>query len=151
MGLWCVDIYQIPIIAAAIVCGPNVQINEDTLLESFVDYLSTHDSSILKEALEQRALTKFTELMQTKLINMLSPLGCREIPIPPKIREIIQTIANHEFIIKPLGILYAMRSGVPEEYHGFWNKCSVQKTFELCKALNANTSVVLAMIQGLQC
>ena len=134
-------------IIAAIVCGPNVQINEDTLLESFVDYLSTHDSSILKEALEQRTLTKFIESMQTKLINMLSPLGCREIPIPSKIREIIQTIAHHEFIIKPLGILYAMRSGVPEEYHGFWNKFSIQKIFELYKALNANTSVVLAMIQ----
>lgn len=97
-----------PVLAAAL-CGPSVHIS-DAVIESFIDYLITHESSFLRNSIEQ---TSFSCQTQTQLINVLSRLGCTEVPSPSNIKQVVLRVARHLFIGKPLGALYAVNSGVP--------------------------------------
>lgn len=65
-----------PVIAATL-CGPSVKIPDAIILESFIDYLTTHESSILRDSIYQNV---FSSQTQTQLINTLSRLGCTKVP-----------------------------------------------------------------------
>ena len=56
------------------------------------------------------------------LVDILSRMGCREIPNPTNLRRLIVQVAKHEFLTRPLGALYAFNSGVPATHHPFWNE-----------------------------
>ena len=132
-----------PVLAAAL-CGPAVHIPDLIIIESFIDYLTTHESSILRSAIEQKSFSRQT---QSQLINILSRLGCTEVPSPSNIKQLVLRVARHQFLGKPLGALYALNSGVPIPYHSFWELFSIDTLFRLYKVLNATTSAVLGLIE----
>lgn len=138
-------------VLAAVLCGTDVKLPDVILVESFVDYLSSYESSILREAVhfaqQQQQQQAFSKQMVTELISILSRLGCTEIPNPANIKLLIANIAKHQLIAKPLGALFTLRSGVPSIYHAFWNLFSVEKLFSLYKSLNASPASVLKMIE----
>ena len=136
-----------PVIAAAL-CGPGVKIPDEILLDSFTDYLATYESSLLRNSIAQsKQKVPFSSRAQAQLINILSKLGCTEIPSPSNIKRLVISVANHLFLGKPLGALYALNSGVPVPYNSFWKRFSVGQLFDLYKALNATTSSVLRLIE----
>ena len=62
-------------------------------MESFINYLTCHESSILREAIMQ-STSSLSKKMQSKLIDVLSRLGCTEIPTSSSIKRIIINIAT---------------------------------------------------------
>ena len=73
-----------PVIAATLF-GPNVAITDDCLVESLVDYLSSYESSIVRDAITPSVGATYSSCTKAKLIGILSRLGCREIPSPSNI------------------------------------------------------------------
>ncbi len=61
--------------------------------------------------------------------------------------QLLVSVARHEFMVKPLGALYALHSGVPEAHRGFWNTFSVEQIFELHVTLNAMPATVISRIE----
>lgn len=120
-------------VLAAVLCGTDVKVPDVILVESFVDYLSSYESSLLREAVQSARIQQeaFSSQMVTKLISILSRLGCTEIPNPANIKMLIVNIAKHQLIAKPLGALFTLRSGVPSIYYNFWKLFSVEKLFSL--------------------
>lgn len=129
----------------AILLGPDAEIPEAILLESFIDFLSAHESAMLRDAVLQvdRSLTSST---QSKLIDLLSRFGCTELPTSENLLRLVITVSRHYFLGKTFGTLFAMRSGVPNIYHAFWQTYTVRGVFDLYKALNATTTTVLKLI-----
>jgi len=130
-------------VVAAILLGPEVKISDAILLESLVEYVSSFDRQILHEALSGPFVSS---TLQGKVLDILSRLGCTEVPTPANIHQLIIKVAKHQFCIKPLGNLYRMHSGVPQSYHAFWKKFSVERLHQLYKALNATPNSVLAIL-----
>ena len=129
-------------------CGPGVKLPNSILLESFVDYLTTYESSLLRDTImasEQKE--SFSGHIQAQLIGVLSRLGCTEIPTPANVKRLVISVAKHLFLGKSLGALYALNSWVPIPYHCFWQQFSVEKLFGLYKALNATPSAVLRIVE----
>lgn len=130
-------------ILAAILLGPEININDTILLNSLIDYVSSYEASILRESVSK---TEFSEPFQSQVLSVLSRLGCTEIPKPSNIKGLIMKIAKHLFLIKPLGNIYALRSGVPGCYLPYFKEFSVEKFFQLYQALNATPHSVLAIL-----
>ena len=107
---------------AAALCGPSVHIPDMIIIESFIDYLTTHESSVLRSLIEEKSFSCQT---QTQLINILSRLGCMEVPSSSNIKQLVLRVARHLFLGKPLGALYALDSGVPIPYQSLWEQFSI--------------------------
>ena len=130
-------------VIAAILLGPETKINDTILLDSLIDYVSSYEASILREAVSK---TNFSAPFQNKVLGILSRLGCTEVPKPSNIKELIMKIAKHLFLIKPLGNIMALRSGVPTCYMPYFNKFSVGELLQLYRILNATPHSVLAIL-----
>ena len=61
-----------PVVAASLL-GPSVQIPDEILVESLVDYLTTYESSILRDVIQS---TSYSACTEARLIEILSRLGC---------------------------------------------------------------------------
>ena len=108
-------------VVAAILLGPSIEVPDTG---SFVDYISSYEGGILREALQiaRSAISSYMEDLQGQLIEILSRFGCRQIPTPNNIQQLINGMARHEFLVKPLRALYALHSGVPQVHQGFWSQ-----------------------------
>ena len=111
--------------------GPSVAI---PVVESLIDYLTAYESSILRDAVAHGVGESYSPCAKARLIDILSRLGCREIPSPSNIKRLVVSIARHIFISKPLGALYALNSGVPKIYHSF-SICLLRKCLTFIKHL----------------
>ena len=136
-------------VVAAILLGPSIEVPDTVIMDSFVDYISSYEGGILREALQiaRSATSSYMEDLQGKLIEILSRFECRQIPTPNNIQQLIIGVARHEFLVKPLGALYALHSGVPRVHQGFWSQFSLQELFALYAALNATPAIVLDRIE----
>ena len=132
-------------VVAYVLCGPEMIIRDSIFLESLVDYVPTSDCNILKKAFKVTD-DCYDEKMKTGLIDILSRLGCSEMPTPSNIKRLLISTAKHTFHGKPLGLLITMRAGVPACYHKFWQQFDIDKLFSIYKALNASVSSVLKSI-----
>ena len=108
-------------IITAVLLGLETVISDEIYLESLIDYISTHNSTVLHEAIKE-----FTSTMASVTLAILSQLGYTEIPTPANIKYLLTTAAQHQFKIKILGNLFSMSSGVPGVYQPFWNLSAVQ-------------------------
>ncbi len=89
----------------------------------------------------------FSRDLRGKLIAVLSRFDCMVVPTSNNIRCLIVDVARYHFLQKTLGLLFTMHSGVPNPHKGFWQTITVEKFFELYKAINATPSAVLAMFE----
>ena len=65
-------------VLAAVLCGTDVHLLDVILVESFVDYLSSYESSLLRKAVQSpQQQQAFSSQIVTELISIL---GCTEIP-----------------------------------------------------------------------
>lgn len=129
-----------PVIAAVLLGPENLNVSDTILLESFVDFISAHEGTMLREAVVAKSLTPS---MTSSLIDTLSRYDCKEIPTSQSLLRLVTGIAKQHFLGKTFGMLFMMHLGVPHPYHPFWKKYTVNELFELYKALNATTGAVL--------
>ena len=73
-------------VIAAILCGPNVELSNDVYLESLLDFMSTHDSSLIREALKEE---KFSSSLTCILLTILSRLDCTQVPTPVNMKQLL--------------------------------------------------------------
>ncbi len=109
-------------IIAAVVHGP--------IIESFFDFLCAYayDSSVINDGIvKAQQCLSFTTVLQTQLINVLSRLGCVDVPTPTNIKQLVIKVARHLLSGKCLGQLYTMASGVPIPHVEFWKKLTIEQ------------------------
>lgn len=127
--------------------GPTVKITDGIIIESFVDHLVSYEGGILKQAFDVAGSeTQFEAFLLTKLTNLLSRFGCRELPTPANLRRVITEVARHEFTAKAMGAIYAIHSGVPQQHKPFWMTYSIEQFYSIYKSLNATPSRVIEML-----
>ena len=108
-----------------------MHIPDNILLESLIDFLSEHDGTFLRNTILKQGTgtPDFPHEQKLQLISLLSKLGCSDIPSPSNIQGIIINVAKFQFLVKPLGLLYAMQSGVPRIYNSFWEEFTIEEMF----------------------
>ena len=132
-----------PVVAHTLL-GSDAFIPDSIIIDSFVDFVSTYESSICREALLAKA--PFTPELAESLINILSAMGCRELPTSSNIQQLLLQVARYELVSKPLGSLLSLYRGVPRQYRAFFSQFSVLDLYQLYKAMNATPASVLTMI-----
>ena len=137
-----------PVIAHTLL-GCDVAIPDSIIVESFVDFVSVYESTVFHDALKMsyESESTFPPRMQESLVSILGSMGCREAPSPSKIQQLIIDVARYELTVKPLSALYSLRAGVPVEYHPFWKEFSVQKLYDLYRALNVTPESFLSALK----
>ena len=117
--------------------GPTIQIPDNIIRDTFVDYVSCYEGEVLKEAFSSikggECGSSFSATLAYKLTSILSRFGCRQNPTPVNINCLVSEVAHHEFMVKPLGAVYAINSGIPTQHKPFWKKISVGQLYSLYK------------------
>jgi len=99
--------------------GPTVDVPLHIMVQSFQDYLSSVDRATVQEALRFKGNSYPNELV-VQLVNILSRYGCREMPTPKNIMQLLHVIAKHEFISRPFKAITQINNGIPLEHKPFW-------------------------------
>ena len=137
-----------PVLAYSLL-GSDIVLPDEIIIDAFTDFVSIYENSIFREALlaSKSAEGSFTPHLAESLLNTLSSMGCREMPTPGNIKQLILQVARYELIRKPLGALLSLHCGIPSQYHAFFGTFSVHQLYELYKALNATPGAVIHMIE----
>ena len=133
-------------VLAFVLLGCSVEIPSSIIIDSFIDYVSTYESSVFRDALNasKEGAATFSPELVNSLMAILGSMGCRENPTTRNIRQLITDVAKHELTVKPLGALFSFHSGVPNQYHPFWQKhFNVNSLYKLYKALSATPETVI--------
>lgn len=109
----------------AMLLGPSVDIPESCYIDALFDYIGHCERKVLKEAIA--IALSFSSELCNKLLSALCMLGCRKIPTPANIIEILQHIAIYEFIVKPSACITAINAGIPTRHRQFWEQKSVDE------------------------
>ena len=108
-----------PIVAAALL-GPETEFPDSMIIDSFIDYLSTYESSLISQALcEVKNGKELTQTLQAQIISIFSRLGCVQVPTKTNLQKVVISTGRHQFLGKPLGMLYTIHSGVPKPFRRF--------------------------------
>lgn len=121
--------------------GPTTAIPDSLFVQTFPDYLSDYESSIVREAVN--CSTPYSKALKAKILAVLSRFGCREIPTCYNIRDVITKVARYEFVIKPLAAITQIHSGIPVIHAPFWQEQSVEDMKQLFLALTATPAKVV--------
>ena len=108
---------------AAMVLGPRVDIECSVLVRSFLDYVSDVDRTVLRTAVHTAKVTSevtFPSDLQEKLLTVLSAFGCRQVPIPANLSQILAGIARFVFLSNPMSVCI-INSGIPSNHRSFWS------------------------------
>lgn len=133
-------------VLASILLGPTVQISNSILCGSFVDFLSNHDSSILKDGCLELGKVTFSPKTASSLLSLLSVFGSRKVPSPQNLMALVTNVARQEFLLKPLGALYAMNKGIPIEHQSFWESVTVDEFLKVYIASTPTAASILNVI-----
>lgn len=139
---------------AAMLLGPSVNIDFSVLIESFLDYVSDVERSVLKSAVEiakHTSKTAFPSDVQEELLTVLCNYGCRQIPSPSTLSQIVADIARFVFLTNPMSALCMINSGIPSQHHPFWSSKSPADLYHLYQALTATPTKVLSLIDKPYC
>lgn len=131
-------------IIATVLLGLTVQIDEKILRKSYIDHVNYRDASILRTAFQHTR--EYSPQLQSSLVALVSAYGCRQIPTQANLSSLITDIARHEFLVKPVGAVLAMHSGIPEEHRAFWSATTIEQLFDVYVASNATASTVLSTV-----
>ena len=95
-----------PVLAFALL-GLSVSISQETLVKALSEFLSRVDRKTIALALEAG---KFSLDLQSKVISILSRFGCREVPTPHNLEQLLCSVAKHQFRSQPFAALSAMNA-----------------------------------------
>ena len=136
-----------PVLAATFF-GPEVEVPDSIILDSFIDYLASYESSFISQALTKvENNNPLPTTLQGQIFSTLSRMGCVQVSTKANLKEVVVSTARHLFLGKPLGVLNTIHSGVPKPFLQFFRKMTVSEFFGLYKALNATAERVLGLIE----
>lgn len=130
-------------VLAFILLGLSTSITREILVQSLSELLSLVDHRAVALALKSK---EFTPRMRADLINILSRFGCRDVPTPQNLDDLLRSLAEHQFRLQPYAALSAMNGGVPEKHKPFWQAMGVGNLYCLCDALTAKPIKILDQI-----
>ncbi len=134
-------------VLAAILLGPTVALEDSLLCESFINHLNYHDACILKEAFRERGEKKFSPEVHSRVLSLLAGFNSRKVPSPENLKFIVTSIARHEFLVKPLGAIYAIKGGIPVQHRRFWEDLKIDSFLQVYLRATATASRVLGIIK----
>ena len=149
-GYLAVGILPIRIALPSLVCmllGPSVFIPSHVVINSFIEYVSTSERRILKDALTFDKEGVFPQSVQDNLLNVLSRFGCRLLPKPSNLMELIEQVARYEFIAKPSAAISQINSEIPLNHRNFWNGKTANDLWELYRRLGVTSSKVISLLR----
>ena len=139
---------------AAMLLGPNVDVESRVLLESLLDYVSDVDRSVLHGAVQIAAHTSkstFPPDVQEQLLTVLSNYGCRQLPSPSNLSQLLTNIARFIFLTTPMSASSMIYAGIPSQHQDFWQAKSPSDLHQLYKTLNATPIKVLSLLEDPVC
>ena len=101
--------------------GADTLIPDEPLINTFLDFISSYERGILKEALEYNDAA-FPVKLQEELTNILGVFGCRQLPSPSSLPYLVKQVARYQFLIRPAASIAMINSGVPPSHREFWRK-----------------------------
>ena len=121
-----------------------VKIPEHILTESFIDSLNVHEAQLIKQAICSKSA--FPEKLKGSLVALFARYGCRKIPSPQSVKEMIIHSSRYEFLVKPCAALTAMFAAIPPKHKVFWEKKTVHDLYDLYSALSVTPSKLISML-----
>ena len=116
------------------------------LQETFISSLSIHEASIVMNALSLRVLT-FTNSVKTELMSILSCHGCRAIPPPSTLVQLLVQASRYTFFIQPAAALHIMNGGIPSKHLPFWKRMTVDNFYSIYSSLSVSKAKVLNLLK----
>lgn len=129
-----------------ILLGPTTDIPKSFLLDALIDYISPSERLKLQSALQYKNIKSFSTEILSDLISILSRFGCREIPTPTTLPQIIVNSSRYEFCCKPSSAIAMMNCGIPIQHKSFWIELGVDGISELYTSLTVMPEKVLKML-----
>ena len=123
-----------------------VDIPDRMLVTSFADSLSTVESQLIKACLTITA-KHFSTGIQSKLINLLSRFGSRQMPTPSNLRIHLVQVAKYQFLTKPIGAHLAINSGIDTTERAFWSQLSIEDLYSLYCSLSGTPGRILDLME----
>ena len=79
----------------------------------------------------------------------MSNFSCRQVPTLENLQSILADLSRHEFLVKPLGALYALNGGIPLGHKPFWKEVTIDCLLCLYNAMHVTPRRVLKVIIGM--
>ena len=130
--------------------GHGVDIDATVLVESFLDYMSDVDRSVLNTAIEFSKHTsskKYPPDLQEKILTTHRVFGCRQVPSPGTLSLILTGIAKYVFLTNPMSAICAIHQGIPSNHKPFWSSTSPPDLHMIYQALTGAPSKVLSLLE----
>ncbi len=114
--------------------------------ETFINSLSIHEASIVQKALITRGLA-FTNDVKTELVSILSCHGCRAVPQPSTLIQLLVQAARYTFFVRPAAALHLMNEGIPLKHRPFWKRMTVNNMYSIYSSLSVSKVKVLHLLK----
>jgi len=124
--------------------GPLTVVSDRDLTEAFLDYVTVDERHIIKTALDCKE--KFSPDLQDDLLTTLGGFGCREMPTPKNLQDIVRQVAKYLFVTKPAAGIAMINSGIPTAHLEFWSNKSLQDLREIYRCLSVSRKKVLGLL-----
>jgi len=125
--------------------GPGTSVSDKILLNTFLDFISTCERSTLNSALAYTDKT-FPRQLQEELTTLLGAFGCRQLPTPSSLPNLIKQVARYQFLIKPAASIAMINCGVPTSHQEFWSKKSTEELCNMYQCLTVSSKKVMSLI-----
>ena len=126
-----------------ILLGGHFDVPDHVLIEALLDYISGNKWKKIMFALTyEESESNFPKNLEGDLISVL---GCRVIPTPKDITNIIIGVAKYEFCVKPAAAISVINMGIPEEHKKFWKDLGVDGIAHLYNCLSVTNDKVLSL------
>ncbi|XP_019855498.1 PREDICTED: uncharacterized protein LOC109584256 [Amphimedon queenslandica] len=109
---------------AAMLLGPNIDVESRVLMDFFLDYVSDVDWRVLHGAVQiaaQTSTSTFPSDVQEQLLTVLGNYGCRQLMSPSNLSQLLANIARFIFLISLMMAYSMIYSGIPSEHQDLWH------------------------------
>ena len=131
----------------AIILGPAVAVSRGILLDTFLEYISSVERKTFKHALACSSSGVFSPELRGDLMSTLSRFGCRILPAPSNLLNVIEQAAKFEFVSKPAAGIAMMNSGIPLHHKPFWANHSIDSILHIYRKLTLTPKKVSSLFQ----
>ena len=126
--------------------GAATTVATDTLLDTFLDFISASERQMFKLALSFNKEKAFPPYLQEELMNTLAMFGCRKLPTPSNLMNVIEQVARYEFTIKPAASVSLINSGIPLNHRGYWSRKSPSEVQIMYQRLSLSPGKVKSLL-----
>ena len=129
----------------AMLCGRQALDNED-LVEAFLEYVSYNESMALKAALAQSEQGGLSDESYGFLIDFFSDYQVKKRPSATNLKAIVVQVAKNELLSRPAMAMDSMREGLRDgDYKDLW-KYSKEDVFKVYEVMRVTPQRVLSML-----